>query len=127
MRWFALATVAVLEVTVLQAETVAEVEVAAQTTSAQARPAAQAAKRPAAPRMTDMQRAVAEFKTETRNLGLRADSPAGARMKSKSAGPRWHGRIFENFRNDILDAVPHEIRQRDSNKSLLRLPTMTIA
>ena len=31
-----------------------------------------------------------------------------------------HGRLFENFRNDILDAVPHEIVQRGGEKSLLR-------
>lgn len=32
----------------------------------------------------------------------------------------WHGRIYENFRNDALDAVPHEIRQGGGTKSLLR-------
>lgn len=72
-----------------------------------------------APRLTEMQRAVEEFKTQTRNLGLRTDSPAAARAKAKAAA-KWHGRIFENFRNDFLDAVPHEIRQRGSSKSLLR-------
>lgn len=66
-----------------------------------------------------MQKAVEEFKAQTRMLGMRADSPASARIKSKSS-PSWHGRIFENFRNDFLDAVPHEIRQRGSDKSMLR-------
>ena len=66
---------------------------------------------------TEMDRAVEEFKLQTQNLGLRFDSPArlsGARKAD------WHGRVFENFRNDFLDAVPHETRQRGSNKSLLR-------
>jgi hypothetical protein len=33
---------------------------------------------------------------------------------------RLRGRLFENFRNDFLDATPHELRQRGSNKNLLR-------
>jgi hypothetical protein len=71
------------------------------------------------PKSTDLQRALEEFKTETRNLGLRADSPASARHKAANR-PKFHGRLFENFRNDILDATPHEIVQRGSAKSLLR-------
>jgi hypothetical protein len=66
---------------------------------------------------TEMDRAVEEFKLQTQNLGLRPDSPANLNGGRK---PVWHGRVFENFRNDFLDAVPHEIRQRGSNKSLLR-------
>ncbi len=71
------------------------------------------------PRVTDLQRAVEEFKIQTRNLGLRADSPASARKKSASR-PKFRGRVFENLRNDILDATPHELRQRGSDKNLLR-------
>src|SRR6476660_6634086 len=72
-----------------------------------------------AQKISEMQRALEEFKAQTRNLGLRADSPASARKKSMNR-PKFHGRLFENFRNDILDATPHEIRQRGSDKSLLR-------
>lgn len=50
---------------------------------------------------------------------MRADSPRRARQ-STGGGSQFHGRVFENFRNDFLDAVPHEIRQRDSSKNLLR-------
>ncbi len=71
------------------------------------------------PKATDLQQALEEFKSQTRNLGLREDSPASARKKSMNR-PKFHGRLFENFRNDILDATPHEIRQRGSDKSLLR-------
>jgi hypothetical protein len=67
---------------------------------------------------TDLERAVEEFQSQTRNLGLRADSPRQAQRNGH--GQQWHGRIFENFRNDALDAIPHEIRQRGGNKSLLR-------
>ena len=74
---------------------------------------------PPAQRLSDMQRAVEEFRTQTRNLGLRADSPRKSRANGGAAG-RFHGRLYENFRNDILDAVPHEIRQRGQDKNLLR-------
>ncbi|HET8549892.1 MAG TPA: hypothetical protein VFL57_17905, partial [Bryobacteraceae bacterium] len=66
-----------------------------------------------------LQRAVEEFRIQTRNLGLRADSPAPAGA-ANGHGPKYHGRVFENLRNDILDAVPHEIVQRGGTKSLLR-------
>lgn len=79
--------------------------------------AAWAQQRPAA-RMSEMERAVEEFKIQTRNLGIRPDSP----RRNGNGGPAgtWHGRVFEYFRNDFLDAVPHEIRQRGGDKSLLR-------
>jgi hypothetical protein len=66
-----------------------------------------------------LERATSEFRTRTRELGLRPDSPAGTRVQT---GPKmlWHGRLYENFRNDILDAVPHEIRQVGGDKGLLR-------
>jgi hypothetical protein len=66
----------------------------------------------------ELQRAVEEFKVETGNLGLRADSPRKTRKGRQGLG--WHGRLFENFRNDALDAVPHEIAQRGGSKGLLR-------
>ena len=73
----------------------------------------------AAPRMSDMQRAVEEFRAQTRNLGMRADSPKKNRANG-GAARRFHGRLYENFRNDFLDAVPHELRQRGQDKNLLR-------
>ncbi|MCC7500122.1 MAG: hypothetical protein IT160_21260, partial [Bryobacterales bacterium] len=68
---------------------------------------------------TAMEKAVDEFKILTRNMGLRADSPRSAR-KQASVLTQFHGRLYENWRNDILDAVPHEIVQRGDQKSLLR-------
>jgi hypothetical protein len=73
---------------------------------------------PPAPK-SELQKAVEEFKVQTRSLGLRLDSPPRARQGAKGKA-RWHGRIFENWRNDALDAVPHEIVQGGTNKSLLR-------
>lgn len=65
-----------------------------------------------------MNTAIEEFKVQTRNWGLRADSPPKAGRHSPLRD--WHGRLFENFRNDALDAVPHEIRQNGGDKGLLR-------
>ena len=67
----------------------------------------------------DLIRAAEEFKVVSQNLGLRADGP---RQAGRNAGvkPQFHGRVFENFRNDFLDAVPHELVQRGETKNLLR-------
>ena len=64
-----------------------------------------------------MQRAVLEFQRQTGALGMRLDS---AHAQHSAPHPAWHGRLFENFRNDALDAIPHEIRQRGQQNSLLR-------
>ena len=74
------------------------------------------------PRPTELDRAIAIFKAESGNLGLRADSATlanSAHAKTKQS-LRWHGRLFENFRNNFLDAVPHEVRQRGGQQGLLR-------
>jgi hypothetical protein len=81
------------------------------------------AQQPAAapsPAATELQKAVEEFRTQTRALGLREDSGNGKGNTPKAAGSRWHGRLFENFRNNFLDAVPHEIVQRGGTKGLLQ-------
>lgn len=63
-------------------------------------------------------RAADEFRVLTREQGMRPDSP----LAVSKAGPKllWHGRVYENFRNDILDAVPHEVTQNGGDKSILR-------
>src|SRR5947209_4680865 len=74
---------------------------------------------PAPSRQTEMERAVQEFKTVTAAMGARGEG--GKQAKNGSGpSPSWHGRLFDNFRNDFLDAVPHEIVQRGGTKSLLR-------
>jgi len=68
-----------------------------------------------------MERAIAIFKSESANLGLRGDSgSAASAQKNKPQKARWHGRFFENFRNNFLDAVPHEVVQRGGQQGLLR-------
>lgn len=76
-----------------------------------------AAQQPARP--SEIQKAVEEFKIQTRELGLRPESPRPRRGNGRTSA-RWHGRLFENFRNDFLDAVPHEVRQRGGAHSTMR-------
>lgn len=73
----------------------------------------------ASPPPSEVQRAIDEFKAQTASLGLRVDSPAQAAPARKLLRD-WHGRLYENFRNDFIDAVPHEIRQLGGDKGLLR-------
>jgi len=66
-----------------------------------------------------IEKAVEEFKIQTRNLGLRPDSPRQARPNNGRLSA-YHGRLFWNVRNDVLDAVPHEVTQTGGNKGILR-------
>ena len=74
--------------------------------------------KPAAP-PSELDKAVEEFRVQTRELGLRADSPPRG-PSDKGTKSQWHGRLFENLRNDVFDAVPHEIVQRGGTKNVLR-------
>ncbi len=67
-----------------------------------------------------LEQAAEEFRKLTRDMGLRPDSPKRAARARAAGGSAWHGRLYHNLRNDILDAVPHEIRQRGGTKNLLR-------
>ena len=60
-----------------------------------------------------------EFRELTRDLGMRPESPPNVQVHH---GPRmrWHGRLFENFRNDVLDAIPHQVKQNGESVSPLR-------
>src|ERR1019366_4312184 len=57
-----------------------------------------------------LSQAADEFKVLTRDLGIRPESPPNA-QDHRGRKMLWHGRVYENFRNDILDAIPHEVRQ----------------
>ncbi len=59
--------------------------------------------------VSELQRAAEVFREEMRTLGRAGGR--GARTSASRA--RFHGRVFWNFRNDFLDAVPHQLRQRD--------------
>ena len=65
-----------------------------------------------------LSQAAEEFKALTRELGIRPESPPAAQQHGPKM--RWHGRIYENFRNDVLDAIPHEVKQNGESVSPLR-------
>lgn len=67
------------------------------------------------PQPTELQKALNEFRVMMNPI-------SGASGKAKSTGKqnKLSGRIYENLRNDLFDAVPHEVRQRGGTKSLLR-------
>src|SRR5574340_1630423 len=63
-------------------------------------------------------RATEEFKVLTGKWGMRPGSSPSAQ---RNFGPKmlWHGRVYEYFRNDSLDAIPHEVNQNGGTKSPL--------
>jgi hypothetical protein len=64
-------------------------------------------------------RAAEEFKVLTRDWGMRPGSPLSA-QKHRGQKMLWHGRVYENFRNDVLDAIPHQVKQNGESVSPLR-------
>jgi len=73
---------------------------------------------PASNQSAPLTRATEEFKVLTGKWGMRPDSPVSAQ---RNFGPkmRWHGRVYEYFRNNILDAIPHEVNQNGGTQSPL--------
>ena len=70
------------------------------------------------PQQSEAEKAIDEFRIQTRNLTT-VKSIGNATSQPKDVH-RWHGRLYENFRNDALDAIPHEVRQAGTQNSLLR-------
>ena len=65
-----------------------------------------------------MSDALEEFRAQTANLsGATGSKSIASRPPAKLA---WHGRIYENFRNNALDANPHQIVQRGGEPRQLR-------
>ncbi len=63
----------------------------------------------------ELQKALTEFRIQMKGL-------SGSEGKARPTGKQnsLSGRIYEYLRNDLFDAVPHEVRQRGGTKSLLR-------
>lgn len=66
-----------------------------------------------------LQQAVEEFRIQTSRLNA-GDGTLQVGTTSRPGRPAWHGRIYENLRNDLLDANPHQIVQRGGDKRKLR-------
>ena len=69
-----------------------------------------------AKRPTELQKALEEFRIQIGQMG------GSGKGTSSSLGRQnlLTGRVYEYLRNDLMDAVPHEVRQRGGTKSLLR-------
>ncbi len=66
--------------------------------------------------------ALQEFRTQTANLTGTSATAAGKKAigSRPAAKPAWHGRIYENLRNNAFDANPHQIVQRGGSPRQLR-------
>ncbi len=72
------------------------------------------------PELAEIQKAVQAFRRITTENGLRVARPQESSQPKAGRASSWHGRFFEYFRNDILDAVPHEVVQRGGDRNLRR-------
>ena len=74
------------------------------------------------PELAEIRQAIQVFRQVTASAGLRPGQRIAGEPTRQSAGRArsWHGRLFEYFRNDILDAVPHEVVQRGGDRNLRR-------
>ena len=72
---------------------------------------------PAVP--TELRKAIREYRAQIQRITL--DYPGGEKVEgSRRVSRDYRGNFYEYFRNDSLDALPHEVRQANGTKSLLR-------
>ncbi|MDX2032200.1 MAG: hypothetical protein SF339_16115 [Blastocatellia bacterium] len=74
------------------------------------------------PKPTPSPRRPSEFQKALEEFRIQMGPSTGGKAKVRPAGRQnsLTGRVYENLRNDLFDAVPHEVRQRGGTKSLLR-------
>lgn len=61
-----------------------------------------------------------EFKVLTRGWEASTKSSSVAPQRTRKRAFQWHGRVYEFFRNDAIDAIPHQVKQNGQTKSPLR-------
>jgi hypothetical protein len=74
----------------------------------------------ARPYTSALDTAIEAFRAQTRNLTGSGATGLGDAGNRPTARPAWHGRIYENLRNNAFDANPHQIVQRGGDKRQLR-------
>ncbi len=74
------------------------------------------------PELTQVRLAVQAFRRITAAAQLRPGQHSDPGQTASGPGrmSSWHGRVFEYLRNDVLDAVPHEVAQRGGERNLRR-------
>ena len=81
------------------------------------KPAPTPARRPP----SELQKALDEFRVQMGTAANgKAGTPTAGRLKAAGRQNALTGRLYENLRNDLFDALPHQVRQRGGDKSLLR-------
>ncbi len=72
---------------------------------------------PAVP--VELRKAIREYRAQIQRITL--DYPGGETGDGSRRFSRdYRGNVYEYFRNDALDALPHEVRQANGTKSVLR-------
>ncbi len=74
---------------------------------------------PSSAQSSPLVRGAEEFKILTGDMGMRPGAPPSVHPSHKLK-LLWHGRVYEFFRNDALDAIPHQVKQNGQTKSPLR-------
>jgi hypothetical protein len=64
---------------------------------------------------SELQKAVQEFRVQVGQIGS-----GNGQVKTAGKQNAYTGRVYEYLRNNALDALPHEVRQRGGSKSLLQ-------
>ena len=65
---------------------------------------------------TELEKALQEYKRQITRVTTAPSGSNGLLRKTKD----YHGNFFEYLRNDALDALPHQVRQANGTKSVLR-------
>src|SRR5262245_14636394 len=71
------------------------------------------------PAQQELEKALQEFRVQAEKVSSTATSAGhvnGSRPKTRD----YRGNLYEYLRNDALDALPHQVRQANGSKSLLR-------
>jgi hypothetical protein len=67
---------------------------------------------------SQLEKALEEFKVQIERVTLDAGKAAGGNSRPKTKD--YRGNFYEYLRNDALDALPHQVRQAQGTKSVLR-------